>query len=97
MRRDERFDPPEPVQTDPRILEAWRALESGVADKEQGRLIIRHLASLTGYYNGRSLTAWMQATSSPAGYETACVEHEARRWVFSQILPFLTEHADGRS
>lgn len=97
MKPDKRFDPPEPDATDAkRLKEAWAALEDGNADKVQGRLILGHLASLTGYYNGRSLTGWLRDTGSAQGYETACVEHEARRWVFSQILPFLSQHADGR-
>ena len=97
MTPDARFDPP---ATDHRaekaLMEAWQALEVGNADKRQGKLIIRHLAHLTGYYNGLSQAAWMKDTGSALGYAEACQEHEARRWVFSQVLQYLNQHADGR-
>lgn len=96
MTPDARFDPPKPdKRAEDALLAAWQALEAGSADRRQGKTILRHLASLTGYYNGLSLTAWIKDTGSAQGYAEACQEHEARRWVFSQVLPFLTEHADG--
>ncbi len=95
--RDERFDDPKPDTTvSKKLKDAWQALEDGNADRVQGKLILQHLASLTGYYNGLSQAKWIQDTGSPAGFEIACVEHQARRWVFSEILPYLTQHADGR-
>lgn len=96
--RDERFDDPKPdTRAQDALLGAWRALEDGNVDRQQAAIIIGHLASLTGYYNGMTLAQWVRDTGSPAGYETACVERQAQRWVFSQILPFLTSHPDGRS
>lgn len=98
MKRDERFEPKQVEDKATKALAAaYASLEAGTADRQQAKLIIRHLASLTGYYNGLSLAKWMQDTGSPTGFEQACMEHQARRWVFSQILPFLSEHPDGRS
>lgn len=95
--RDEKFDPPEPDSTvAKRLKEAWQAIEDGNADQAQGRLVIQHLAGITGYYNGMALARWRADTGSTEGYDVACIEHQARRWVFSEILPFLTQHADGR-
>lgn len=97
MTPDKRFDPPElDLTAQKRLRAAFEALEQGSADRVQGRLIIAHLAAVTSYYNGRSLAAWIKDTGSAAGFEIACVEHQAKRWVFSQILPYLTEHPDGR-
>lgn len=97
MTPDARFDPPAPdTSAQKKLRAAFEALETGSADRAQGRLIIAHFAAVTGYYNGMSLTAWMKDTGSAAGFEIACVEHQAKRWVFSQVLPYLTEHPDGR-
>jgi hypothetical protein len=97
MISDARFDPPAVDTTvTKRLKDAYQALEDGNADRAQGQLILTHLAGLTGYYNGMSLANWQRDTGSAQGYEIACVEHQAKRWVFSQILPFLTKHADGR-
>lgn len=93
----DKFDPP--VKDDTaraRLLTAYRNFEAGNADKADSRLILQHLSMLTGYYTGFSVKQWIEATGSANGFEHACIEQEARRWVFSQILPFLTQHADGR-
>jgi hypothetical protein len=95
MTPDPRFDEPVADTTvTARLKEAFQSLEDGTADRAQGKLILEFIAGITGYYNGMSLAAWTQHIGSPVGYETACVEHQAKRWVFSQILPFLTKHVD---
>lgn len=95
MKPDARFDDPQPDLTVAKKLkDAWQALEDGNADRAQGKLILEFLAATTGYYNGMSLAAWQRDTGSPQGYDVACIEQQAKRWVFSQILPFLTKHVD---
>lgn len=97
MTPDKRFDDPVlDLSAQKRLRAAFEALEQGTADRAQSRLIIAHLAAVTGYYNGVSLAAWIKDTGSANGFEIACVEYQAKRWVFSQILPYLTEHPDGR-
>jgi len=84
---------------DPRealLREAWRSLEDGCADREQGAIIIRHLAVLTGYYNATTLEDWLKLTTRSEGYDMACIEAQARRSVFAKIIPYLTRHPDGR-
>ena len=96
MTRD-KFDPPEAdLTTRKRLAEAYKALEDGAADRAQGRLILQHLAGLTGYYKNISLAQWIADTGSAQGFETACIEHQAKRWVFTEIVPFLTKHVDGK-
>ncbi|HYF53429.1 MAG TPA: hypothetical protein VEA41_04150 [Salinarimonas sp.] len=79
------------------LHEAWQALEEGRADRQQGARIIRHLASLTNYYGTTYIGEWMKQTGRVEGFELSCVEHQARRWVFASILPFLSCHPDGRA
>jgi hypothetical protein len=93
----EKFDPPAPDPTTRlRLSEAYKALEDGTADRAQGRLILQHLAGLTGYYKNISLPQFIADTGSARGFELACVEHQAKRWVFTEIVPFLTKHVDGK-
>jgi len=97
MSTDKRFDPPEPDLTiRKRLADAYEALEDGNADRAQGNLILQHIAGLCGYYKNISLTQWLKDTGSAEGFDVACVEHQAKRWVFSEILPFLTKHVDGK-
>jgi hypothetical protein len=97
MSPDARFDEPVPDQTmRKRLATAYEALEDGNADKDQGRLILQHIAGLCGYYKNISLAQWLKDTQSAAGFDIACIEHQAKRWVFSEILPFLTKHQDGK-
>jgi hypothetical protein len=96
MIRD-KFDPPAPDPTTRlRLAEAYHALEDGTADRAQGKLILQHLAGLTGYYKNISLPQFIADTGSAQGFELACVEHQAKRWVFTEIVPFLTKHVDGK-
>lgn len=96
MTPDKRFDPPAPDLTaQKRLREAFEALESGTADHAQARLIVRFLRSITSFDADTSIGAWIKDTGSAAGYEIACVEYQAKRWVFSQILPYLS-NPDGR-
>lgn len=95
MKRDDRFDPPIASKSD-HLKDAWRALEDGAADKTQGRMILDHLASLTGYYTDISLAQWIKDTGSPQGFDVACIEDAARRRVFGQIVPYLSEQPDRR-
>jgi hypothetical protein len=98
MKPDARFDEPKPDLTvAKRLRDAYEALEDGNADREQGRLILQHIAGLTGYYKNISLTQWLKDTGSAAGFDVACIEHQAKRLVFSEILPFLTKHVDGKA
>lgn len=98
MKPDTRFDQPEPdLMIRKRLAEAYQALEDGTADRAQGSLILQHIAGLTGYYKNISLTQFMVDTGSAQGFELACIEHQAKRWVFSEILPFLTKHVDGKA
>lgn len=98
MSRDIRFDDPTPDRTVTKALrDAYEALEDGNADKAQGRLILQHLAGLTGYYKNISLAQFIKDTGSAQGFDIACIENQAKRWVFSEILPFLTKHVDGKA
>lgn len=97
MKPDERFDPPEPDTSRSRdLVTAFRALETGTADRAQGALIIRYLAEITAYGADMRIGSWIKDTGSAAGYEQACIEHVTKRWVFNQILPYLSAHPDGR-
>lgn len=97
MTPDKRFDIPElDTSAQKRLRAAFEALEDGTADKAQGRLIVNFLRSITSYDADTSIGKWIQDTGSATGFEIACVEYQAKRWVFSQVLPYLTEHPDGR-
>lgn len=98
MKPDDRFDEPLPDLTiRKRLATAYEALEDGNADRDQGRLILQHIAGLTGYYKNIALSQWLKDTGSAQGFDIACIEHQAKRWVFSEILPFLTKHQDGKA
>ncbi|TPM53266.1 hypothetical protein FJ959_22315 [Mesorhizobium sp. B2-2-4] len=96
MKPDKFDDPEQDLTIRKRLLVAYEALEDGNADRDQARLILQHLAGLTGYYKNISLAQWVKDTGSASGFEAACIEHQAKRWVFSEILPFLTKHVDGK-
>lgn len=79
-------------ERDNRLAAAWEALEVGNADREQGQLILRHLAWRTGFYTAAPPVRMWQGSAE--AYQVHCLQHEARRWVFEEIAGFLQQHPD---
>lgn len=77
------------------LAEAYASFEDGVADRTQARLILEHIASLSVFYVAPTVGEWIKQTGSAQGYEMFLAEHEGRRRVFAEILPFLSAHPNG--
>ncbi len=68
------------------IVEAWRRVYEGRAGREDGKVVIAHLAEMTDFYGTLDFITYTKTHGTPVGFEMACARHEARRDVFRQVL-----------